>query len=553
MTASRPALPLTTIALILGLAGCGAEPTCTGDWCGTTVIVSTAEADVLLPPASQTDVGMALGDLIFSRLADVGPDFATLGDSGFVPQLAESWIFEDLRTLKLTLNPAARWHDGTPVTAADVAFSFDVYRDPALATVARSRLQAIASVTAQDERTAAIRYHRAYPEMFFDAVYHVRILPKHLLDTIPRDRLAAHPFGRRPVGSGPYRFVRWTTGESIDLAADSTFFLGRPGLRRVIWRFTGDPATRLTQLLAGEADVVYFIGGAEDIRRVEEADHLRVVSYPSSVYSYVGFNTRDPDDPQQPHWLFRDHDVRVALTMAIDREAVVRAVLRDRGRVPPGPISPALWIWSEELEQLPYDTAAARRLLAARGWTDRDGDGTLERRGQRLAFDLLVPNSSTPRRRAARIMQDQLKRVGVAMTITELEFNAFVDRSAAQQFDATFQAYGGEISPNSVAEVWSTDAIGALNYTRYSNPTVDRLLAAAAREADIERARAGWHAAVAAIVRDAPAIWIYTPTMTAGVHRRFENVTFRPDIWSNALWTWRVPPSRLIDRDRFAN
>lgn len=540
-------------SMTVALTACGAEPTCEGEWCGTLVIVAAAEADVLLPPITGQDVGISIGDQLFWRLAELGPNLLTVGTDEFVPQLAETWEFEDSLTLRFTLHPEARWHDGAPVTAADVAFTFDVYRDTLLGTVAAPRLRYIASVTARDERTVVFTFTRAYAEQFFDAAYHMRILPRHLLDTVPRDELASHPFGRAPIGNGPFRFVRWTPGESIELAGDSSFFRGRPGLRRVIWRFVNDPSVAVTQLLAGEADAMQFVAGRENIERIVAADHLRIEGYPSSVYAYLQFNLRRPGARDRPHPVFADRAVRRAISMALDPDAMVRAIFGDRARVPPGPLHRALWIWDDDLPRLPTDTAQARRLLAEAGWRDSDGDGSLDRNGVPLAFDLLVPTSSAARVQGAQIFQDQLRRIGIDLRITELEFNAFRERGQRGEFDVFFGAYGGDPSPGTIGEVWSSDAIGSgENLGRYRNARVDRLIQEAVQARDVETARALWREVVTTLVEDAPAVWAYTPTMTSAVHRRLENVTLRADRWLAELWRWRVPPDRYIDRDRIA-
>jgi peptide/nickel transport system substrate-binding protein len=336
------------------------------------------------------------------------------------------------------------------------------------------------------------------------------------------------------------------------LEADSTFFLGRPGPRRIIWRFVADANTAVTQLVAGEADVLNFLGGPDNVERVERTEHLAVVEYPSSVYYYVAFNFRDPANLSQPHPLFGDREVRRAITMAADRATIVQAVLGQRGFVPRGPISPALWIWTDQLPELPFDSTAARRILARRGWADADGDGALDRRGQPFEFELLVPVSSAPRRQAAQILQEQLRRIGVTVRLTELEFNAFLNQAAERQFDAVFGAYGGEISPASVGEVWGSAAVESFNWGNYANATVDGLIRRAMNATDVASATRAWNSALTGIIDDAPAIWMFTPVTTAGVHVRFENVSLRPDQWATTLWQWRVPPNRYHERDRFA-
>jgi peptide/nickel transport system substrate-binding protein len=554
MTMTRLALrpPILAALPLLALWACAREAGCPDRWCGTAVVVSSAEADLLLPPVARTDVGVALSDLVFAKLADVGPDAGSVGDSGFVPVLARSWRRDDSVTVSFSLRQQARWHDGTPVTAADVAFTFEVYRDSLVASPARPRLARIAAVTAGDSHTVRFRFREPYPEQLFDAVYHMRSLPRHLLAAVPRASLAAHAFGRSPVGCGPFRFVRWRPGESVELEADPDFVLGRPGLRRVVWRFIPDPSTAVTQVVAGEADVHGAVAGPDDVRRVSEATQLRAVRYPVSVSGFIGFNLSDPREGARPHPLFADRELRRALSMAVDREAVVRAVLGDLGEVPVGPVSRGLWIWSDSIEQLPFDTAAARARLAELGWRDTNRDGVLDRGGRRLAFRLIVPSSSGLRRRAAVVVQDQLRRIGVAREIEELEFNAFLSRARARRFDAYFGAWAQDPSPASIRDTWTSAGLDGFNFGRYANPEADRLVDAALAARDRPLARARWREAIATINADAPAIWLYAPVAVAAVHRRFDNVSVRPDQWAAALWTWRVKPSERIARDLVA-
>src|SRR5204862_8179338 len=129
-------------------------------------------------------------------------------------------------------------HDGQRVNAADVEFTFNAYTDSLVASPYRPKLHRIARVTQRDSLTTVFRFRERYPEMFYDAVYHMRILPAHLLRPVPRDRWRTAAFGRKPLGSGPYKFVSWQPAQAIELVADSTFFLGPPGVRRLSWRFT---------------------------------------------------------------------------------------------------------------------------------------------------------------------------------------------------------------------------------------------------------------------------------------------------------------------------
>ena len=534
---------------VVAISGCrDAATPCIGT-CGTAVVVGP-EPDILFPAATRQDAGTAVSDLVFLKLADMSPSLNTAGDTGFAPGLATSWTRESPTSVRFHLDRRARWHDGRPVTASDVTFTFDVYRDTLVNSGARPLLREISDVTAPDSLTAVFRFGTVYSEQVFDAVNHMRILPRHLLDTIPRKDLATHAFGRQPVGSGPFRFVRWVPGQYVELAADTGFFLGRPGLARVIWQVGADPAAMITQLVAGEADLMPTLGVPENVARVRQAPHLRVIESAPPFYNYIGFNLREAGNRSRPHPLFADRDVRRAISMAVDRAAVVAAVLGPEARVGSGPLAHTLWIYSDSVRALPFDTAEARRLLNARGWTARDGDGVLLRGGRRLEFELLVPVVSQPRRRAAVIVQEQLRRVGIAMRISELDFNLFVSRGPEGRFDAIFGAWSQDPSPRSIEQSWGTAGIGGSNWGGYSSPAFDRLARAAINDSDLAVARRYWREAVAQINADAPAIWMYSIRPLAGVHRRFQNAAIRPDLLAALLWTWRVDPDSLLPRDR---
>jgi peptide/nickel transport system substrate-binding protein len=348
--------------------------------------------------------------------------------------------------------------------------------------------------------------------------------------------------------------VAWSAGQSIELAGDSAYALERPGIRRVVWRFTGgDYEAALTQLLAGEADLLSYLS-TEAQERVAAAEQFVAVPHrPSTFYSYLAFNFRDPDVPDRPHPLFASRDLRRALTMGIDRSAVIRAVDGPDGQVAPGPVTPAYWIADDPPDQIPFDTARARALLDSLRWRDGDGDGVRDRAGRPLAFDLIVPVTSTPRRRSAVIVQDQLARIGVAVRIVELDFQTFLERAGSGTFDVVFGAYGGDPSPSAIAEVWTAQAIDGFNYGRYVSAAFDAAVAAALDARDLAAARAHWRDALEIVVADAPAVWMSASGPKAGVHRRLADVTIRGDNVTATLPQWTVPTDRMIGRDRLAN
>jgi peptide/nickel transport system substrate-binding protein len=380
----------------------------------------------------------------------------------------------------------------------------------------------------------------------------MRILPAHLLRPVPRDQWRTAPFGRQPVGDGPYRFVRWQPAQSIELVADSTFFLGRPGIRRLIWRFTPNLQVAVQQVIADQADVREQLVTPDNVKRAREAKHLAIYSYVGNVYTFLSFNQRSPDDTSKPHPIFSDREVRRALAIAVDRASLLKSALDDVAKVPPGPMSALLsWVWDPELRQLPYDTAQAARMLTARGWRDHDGDGVRDKNAQPLAFHILVPTSSMLRRQYARLLQEEYRTIGVHVEVDELEPSVVDQRVKTGNYDTAILSRSNDPSPSSgIAQSWTRAGFGLSNFGRYYNPEFERLVDRAVTASTRDQARPQWRAALETLNADAPAVFLYALDNIAAVHKRVDSVQFRPDSWAARLRTWRIPPDRLIDRDR---
>jgi peptide/nickel transport system substrate-binding protein len=385
------------------------------------------------------------------------------------------------------------------------------------------------------------RFTEVYAEQLYDATFHVAILPAHLLAALPATAEAWASFVERPVGSGPYRWVRREEGQFIELAANHDFFLGRPGIARVIVRVAASSDARINLLLSGEADAMDNIPPpTTNIARVEAARHLKLVTVPSNNLGYLLFNQRAPLDRDRPHQILADRDVRRALILALDRDLLVRAVLGRYGYVPFGPVSSQLWIRHGAPEHSRQDVSTARRLLAGRGWVDRDGDGIREsRNGAPLSLRLLVSTSSPARLQMASIIQEQLRQVGVDIQQVRVEAAVWQERRSAGNFDIDFSASSQDPTPSGLVFSWSCD--GAGNAGGYCDPAADSLLRRAIASPTADRGL--WHSFLRRVEEDAPAAFLYTQAFVFGVNRRFRDVTIRPESSWSALWRWSAPGS----------
>jgi peptide/nickel transport system substrate-binding protein len=426
-------------------------------------------------------------------------------------------------------------------------FSFDLDHDTIIDADWRPALDQIASITASDEHTVTFTFTRVFPEQFYTATYYVRMLPAHLLDTIPRGRLEEHPLIREPVGSGPFRFRRWLTATTPELVANPDYHLGTPGLARVMWTQVADNNTALSMVLAGDGDVLEVVQGLEAQERARNSNNVTLYPYVFPYYYYGAFNFRDREDRTRPHWLFSDPAVRRAITMAIDRQSIARAVFGEGGEAPPGPVSRMLAIWTDSLPRIPYDTVGAIKLLRASGWS-RDDDGVFVKNGRPLEFEISYPATSGARHQAAVFMQEQLRAVGIVVTLRAgepMEQNA---RAEQGDFDVTLGAWLNDPSPSGMRSTWTTGTTD--NHGKYSNPEFDRLVHEAIYASTADEARRYWDQALRTIIDDAPALWLMSGPFPAAVSSRFENVTIRPVQWAADLWRWRVRPGMLLPRDR---
>jgi len=506
-------LPLLWCGLLLGNA-C-ARTSC--ERCETLVIAATGEPSALLPPLVGETVGRDVGDLIFEHLAVLPGGASPLDSSAYHPGLAVRWERVDSLTLRFHLRSGARWHDSVRVSAADVAFSFAAYADSALEAQSRDALAGRVSATAQDDSTALIHFTRPDPEQWYDATWHVRILPSHVWSRVPTAQWSADTSTAHLIGSGPFRLRQWIKGQSLTLERADDRKAG--AIRRVVWRFAGDPDAALNLLLSHEADLMEAVGDSARVARVASDSQLTTRSYPSAVYGFLGFNLGAGARARAPA-------LRRALAQALDRAAVARAALGAGAVAPPGPMSRVLWIYDDSIRVPAYDSAAAAQAL---------------RQHAGLSLDILVPATSSARRNLAQVIQEMWRRVGVRTSVTSVDFPVFQQRLRTGKFDSFVGAWLDEPSPRGLGPQWTTGGIGVLNYCHYSNPAFDSLFRRAAElRGTPPLVRAAWREALDTLNADMPAIWLYTPTNVAGASRRIAGLSIDPYSWLATLPSWSL-------------
>jgi peptide/nickel transport system substrate-binding protein len=522
-------------AAAVWLAGCGHSGAASGDHTRPLVVAVVREPAAIFPPLVGESVGRDISDQIWERLADLLPGAPPTDSAAYRPRLAAAWERVDSLTWRFHLRRGARWQDGAPLTAEDVRFSFDAYTDSLVDSPARGALAGKVRVVVEDPATFLIRFAEASPEQLYDATYHVRVVPSHVWASLPPARWAEDTTVARLIGSGSYRIRTWKRGEFMLLEADSTAER-RARIGRVLWRFTPDPDAAINLALSGEADLLEQVGPPSQQARFASDSAFELRPYPSAVYGFLAFRLQDSGGRRHP--IFGRREVRRALTLAVDRQSMARALLGPGTKAPSGPMSGNLWIGSQGIQVLPFDVPMANHTLDSAGWHFA-GAGR-SRGGRPLRFDILVPSTSSVRKQAAVMLQEVWRRVGAEVTVTTVDFPVFEERIRRGEFDSYIGAYLDEPSPRGIADQFTRAGWDRLNFGRYANPRFDSLLASAGRERSVAGARRLYQEALDTINSDAPAVFLYTPNNVAAIRRTLAGVRLNPYSWLADLPDWEV-------------
>jgi peptide/nickel transport system substrate-binding protein len=491
------------------------------------IIGTTADVDALNFLVLTTLTAQDVIDQLSWPLARFNPDFLT-----FRPGLADSWEFSpDSLSLTFHLNPKAAWHDGVPLTADDVVWSIGACKDPKIAWSAIRWLDRIKQVEAVDSLTVRFDFTERYPYQLMDASA-CYPLPKHLLEKVKPEDMRNAPFNSNPVGNGPFKFKSWTPQQSVELVANDKFFKGRPHLDGIVWRVIPEWTSVLTQLSTGDLDMATQVPPSF-YPTVEKITRDNIYSKPGRKYVYVAWNIVNP--------LFADRNVRRALTMAIDRQQLIDALLYGQGQVMSSPFPSSLWAHDPNVKPIPYDPEGAKRLLAEAGWKDTDGDGILDKDGKPFRFELLTNTDNTLRVDITVAIQSQLKKIGIDAQPRGMEFVVFTQRLQNKDFQAAVAGWNSQIKVD-LTDLWATEAIkDKFNFISYSNPVVDSLNELGIREFDPERAKRIWGEAQQIIAGDAGYTFLFEQNDITPLDKRFHGVEMNPAGWGYNVEDWFVP------------
>lgn len=456
-------------------------------------------------------------DQIFNGLVGLDENAAP------VPELAERWeIEDDGRTYVFHLRQGVRWHDGQPFSADDVVFTFEKVL---LEYHSRTRAGLRASlerVEARDPATVVFRFKAPYAPLLqrLDVV-EASILPRHIYGA---GDILNHPANQTPIGTGPFRFVRYSRGDRVELARNPDYFRpGLPGVDRVVFQIVPSPATAVLALERGEIDYLSSVPGADLPRLRAEAGVDLVQSAGGSGGAYCQ-EVLIPNLSRPP---LNQPAVRRALYHAIDRAVVVDRVYFGQGTASTGPVSRTLaWAYFPDVPDYPHDPARARALLDEAGL--RPGQD-----GVRFRMTFTVPANHA---RLADLLREQLAGIGVDLALEPLDFNAAVDRVFIRKdFDLGFASFCNGPDPDiGVRRVYDSGNIGPIPFSNgagYRSDRVDALFVRAAASIDREARRAAYAEMQRAVAGDVPYFWLVDSAGFRAWRNAFTG--FRP--WAGAF------------------
>jgi peptide/nickel transport system substrate-binding protein len=481
-----------------------------------------SEPGTLLPMLTPNPVAQAIASHdLFEALVELDDPSGTP-----LPELAVRWnVEQELGRFVFHLDREARWHDGPPVTADDVEYTFARLLDPAGGAIARGDFLDIKQIEVLDEHTIAFELDRYRPD-FVGSLADVPILPAHVFGNDP---LAGHPAARAPIGSGPFRFADWQRGAAIELVRNERWRGTPPAVDRVIYRVVPDTRVALDLFRGGRLDVVPDV----PLRSGRRLLNGRLISFPLPRFEAWVYNTANP--------VFADAATRTAFGHLIDREALRCSILDCLVELISGP-----WPAGEEPPSADhgpqFDPAAAREMLTAAGWVDRDGDGVRERDGEQLAFTLLLPDSGRDLQRAVTVVQHDLDRAGVRMRVSTVSWSAYTERLRKHRFDASVIAFPNRHPFDPWSLFHSAAAASGRNFGRFADPAVDELLERL-REATAPEARRALIEQIDEHLRTLqPFTFTFRPRRTLLVRDTIRGVRVR-DGWidERALWVAATP------------
>jgi peptide/nickel transport system substrate-binding protein len=472
-----------------------------------------------------------INTILFEQLTRYNPD-----DLSPVPGLATSWeVSDDALAWTFTLREGVTWSDGEAFDAEDVAFTFnDVVLVEELGAQSANQFDPVDMVEIIDPLTVRFVLNTPFSALPYYLASFSGILPEHALGA-EENPLTVTSFNKQtPISTGAYKVAEFVSGSYVRLEPNELYWGDEPKLAALVFRIIPDANAQVAQLLAGELDLVTRLN-TQVVENLERNPNIRVLRQSQNLYYWVVLNQNDAR--------FQDKRVRQALLHALDREAMIEAVLEGFGTVATGPIAPLLGaLYNSDVAQYPYDPEQAVALLAEAGWTPGD-DGIMQRDGERLSFGMptgqfgyLVP--------ATLLAQQYWADIGVEADVEVIEWNAYIQQVVVNRdYEATL-AWWSQPPTADVAPYYSSDAAeNGNNIPNYRSEILDGIMTDGRRATTDDDQVSVYGEMQVYLAEELPYLYLWYPDILSAVNTRVQGM---PEINSATAFQfaadWFVAP-----------
>ncbi len=491
---------------------------------------SIGDAKLLNPILAGDSASANINDLVFNGLVKYDKDIV------LVSSLAKSWeISEDGLVYTFHLRKNVKWHDGMPFTADDVEFTYKKLIDPSVMTPRSSRFLMIEKFEVLSPYDIRVTYKEAYAPALES--WGIEIIPKHIFKD---GDINTHPANRKPIGTGPFKFIEWKTDEKIVLEANPEYFEGMPFISRVIFRIIPDQTVQFLELKSQNIDSMALTPDQYQKETASEQfkKSFNKFKYPSFSYTYLGYNLRNP--------LFEDKRVRQAISYAVNKKSIIDGVLIGLGKPATGPFPPKSWAYNPNVKTYDYNPIKAKELLSEAGWNDTDNDGIIDKDGKPFKFTIITNQGNKMRELTATIIQENLMKIGIKVNIRIIEWSTFVyEYVNKRKFEAVLMGWSLSMDPDCYV-IWHSSQTGEneFNFISYNNPEVDKLLDKGRKTFNINERKQIYYKIHEILAEDQPYTFLYVSDSLPVVHKRFHNISVAATGIGHNFIRWYVPSNQ---------
>lgn len=496
---------------------------------GEFVEVFEAKPAKITPVLGEDTYSRRIQDLVLDRLAEYDP--ITLKLRGV---LAEAWQYDpDGYWLRVKLRENAVFSDGHPVTADDVVYSFHGYvNNPELETESlRSIMTQVESYTKVSDYVVDIKFKE--PNAYnLDAALVFYVLPSHFYSKLTPKQI--NQGTGLLMGSGPFKLLdldienQWAPPQPIVLVRNEQYWAEKPSLARLRWMFIEDERARLTTYTNSEADMILpsspqFVELTSDPQWHEKHHSLNWVCM-RSPWSFIAWQCGPRNGKLTP---FHDKRVRQAMTLALDRERMIRDIWAGVGTVATGAYNAPSPACNPDITPWPYDPERAKALLAEAGWIDRDGDGTLENeRGDQFTFEFTRTASGTISERIGKYIEDQCAKIGIRCNQRVVDWANYDQILKTRDFDSLIMSWSASSPESDPSQIWHSRSIEnqGHNFVQWRHPDQDPIIEKIRTSLDFNERMKAFHQFHALLHEEQPYTFVRVTPWLRFVSKRFNNV-----------------------------